>query len=52
LDVFRGRIISHAIWPAPSPYLIPCDSFFFGYLKDQVYNSNPRTEEELNKKYS
>jgi hypothetical protein len=43
-DVFRDRIISSGICPAHSPSLIPCD-FFFGCLKDKVYNSNPQTEE-------
>jgi hypothetical protein len=31
------------------PILILVIFFFWGYLKDKVYNSNPRTEEELNK---
>jgi hypothetical protein len=44
-DVFGDRIISSGIWPARSPDLIPSDFFFWGCLKDKVYNSNPRTEE-------
>jgi hypothetical protein len=46
-DVFGDRIISSGIWPACSPNLNPCDFFFWGCLKDKVYNSNPQTEEEL-----
>jgi hypothetical protein len=45
-DVFGDRIISSSIWPPRSPDLNPCDFFFWGCLKDKVYNSNPRTEEE------
>jgi hypothetical protein len=46
-DVFRDRIISSGIWPARSPSLNPGDFFFWGCLKDKVYNSNPRMEQEL-----
>jgi hypothetical protein len=46
-DVFGDRIISSGIWAARSPDLNPCDFFFWGSLKDKVYNSHPRTEEEL-----
>jgi hypothetical protein len=46
-DVFGDRIISSDIWPARSPDLNTCDFFFWGCVKDKVYNSNPRTEEEL-----
>jgi hypothetical protein len=46
-DVFRDRIISSGIWPACSSDLNPCDFFFWGCLKDKLYNSNPRKEEEL-----
>jgi hypothetical protein len=48
-DVFSDRIISGGIWPAHSPDLDPCDFFFWSYLKENVYKSNPRTEEELKK---
>jgi hypothetical protein len=50
-DVFGDRIISSVIWPARLPDLNPCDFFFWGCLKDNVYSSNPRMEGEL-KKYS
>jgi hypothetical protein len=43
-DVFKDRIIGSGIWPAHSPHLNPLDFFFWGYLEDNVYNSNPRTE--------
>jgi hypothetical protein len=43
-DVFGEKIIS-GIWPACSPDLNPCDFFFWGCLKDKVYNSNPWKEE-------
>jgi inhibitor of nuclear factor kappa-B kinase subunit alpha len=46
-DIFRYRIVSSGIWPACSPDLNPCDFFLWGCFKDKVYNSNPRTEEEL-----
>jgi hypothetical protein len=46
-DIFGDRIISSGIWPACSPALNPWDFFFWGCLKDTVYNSNLPTEEEL-----
>jgi hypothetical protein len=46
-DVFGDRIISSGIWTACSPGLNPSDFFFWGCLKEKVYSSNPRTEEEL-----
>jgi hypothetical protein len=44
-DDIGDRIISSDIWPARSPDPNSCDSFFWGYLKDNVYNSNPRTKD-------
>jgi hypothetical protein len=44
-DVFGDRIISSGIWPACSSNLNPCGIFFWGCLKDKVYNSNPWTKE-------
>jgi hypothetical protein len=44
-DVFGNRIVSSGICPASSPDLNHCDFFFWGCLKDRVYNSNPRPEE-------
>jgi hypothetical protein len=38
----RDRIISSGIWPERSPDLNPCDFFFLGRLKDEVYNSTPK----------
>jgi hypothetical protein len=46
-DVFGDRIVSSGMWPARSPDLNPCDFLLWGFLKDKVYNINPRTEEEL-----
>jgi hypothetical protein len=48
-NVFRDRIISSGIWATCSSDLNPCDFFFLGCLKDNVYSSNPQTEEELKK---
>jgi hypothetical protein len=48
-DVTGDRIISSGIWPGHSPDLNPCNFFFWGCLKDKVYNSNARKEEELRK---
>jgi hypothetical protein len=42
-DVFEKRIISSSIWPARSPDLKPYNVFFWGCLKDKVYNRNPLT---------
>jgi hypothetical protein len=44
-DVFGDRIISSGIWPARSPDLNPCDFFFWGCSKGNVYNINSRMEE-------
>ena len=34
-------------WPARSPDLTPCDFFLWGYTKEKVYSSNPKTLDEL-----
>jgi hypothetical protein len=47
-NVFGDRNISRGIWPARSPYLNPYNFFLWCCLKDKVYYSNLRTEEELN----
>jgi hypothetical protein len=44
-DIFGDRIISSGIWSARSPELNPCDFFFWGCLRDKVYNTNHRTIE-------
>jgi hypothetical protein len=44
-DVWGDRIIISGFWPAHSPDLNPCDFFFWGCLKNKLYNSNPRMEE-------
>jgi hypothetical protein len=49
-DVFGDRIIGSDIWPLRSPDLNSFHFFFWGCLKDKVYNSNPRRE-KLKKKY-
>jgi hypothetical protein len=46
-EVFGDGIISSGIWPARSPELNPCEFFFWGCVKDKVYKSNPRMEEEV-----
>jgi hypothetical protein len=58
-DVLRDRIISSGILPAYSSDFNPCDLFFWGCLKDKVYNSNQMEElkenihrEIANSKYS
>jgi hypothetical protein len=43
--VFGDRIISSDVWPARSPNINPCFSFFWGLLKDNVHYSDPWTEE-------
>jgi uncharacterized membrane protein len=45
-DVFGYRIISSGIFGQHvHPILILVIFFFWGFLKDKVYNSNTRTEE-------
>ncbi|PSN36232.1 hypothetical protein C0J52_25369 [Blattella germanica] len=34
-------------WPARSPDLTPCDFFLWGWAKDEMYRTNPRTLEQL-----
>ena len=52
---FHGRVLglgyeekgSGLDWPPYSPDMNPCDFFLWGYLKEQVYRSAPRTIAEL-----
>jgi transposase len=53
---FNGRVIALDFkeatgtgidWPPYSPDFNPCDYFLWGYLKDRVYRSNPKSIEEL-----
>jgi hypothetical protein len=53
---FQHRIVSTRFpqqfqcgfsWPQCSPDLNPCDYFHWGYLKDRVFSSAPRTLPEL-----
>ena len=53
---FHGRVIGLDYqsrygcgmeWPPYSPDLNPCDFFLWGYLKDRVYRSRPRTLQDL-----
>jgi hypothetical protein len=53
---FHGRVIGLDYesrygcgieWPACSPDLNPCDFFLWGYLKDRVYQSRPRSLQAL-----
>lgn len=41
------RLISTNLWPPQSPDLTPCDFFLWGYIKNNVYATSPRTLEEL-----
>jgi hypothetical protein len=44
---YRKHYVSGTDWPACSPDLNPCDFFLRGYLKDRVYQTYPKTLEEL-----
>ena len=47
---FGDRVISQKannLWAAHSPDLNPCDTFLWGYSKDDVYAANPRTPQDL-----
>jgi hypothetical protein len=46
-EVFSDRVISEGLWPAHSSYLMSCDFYFWGDLKDRVYKRNPYTLHEL-----
>ena len=37
-------------WPARSPDLTPCDFFLWGWAKEEVYKTNPKSLEELKDK--
>lgn len=37
-------------WPARSPDLTPCDFFLWGWAKEEVYKTNPKTIEDLEEK--
>ena len=41
-----GRAGPHE-WPARSPDLTPCDFFLWGYVKEEVYKTNPKTLDQL-----
>ena len=47
-EMFPGHLISLVTgdigWPARSPDLNPCEFFFCGYLKSQVYINCPRSD--------
>ncbi|PNF34055.1 hypothetical protein B7P43_G01128 [Cryptotermes secundus] len=47
LEIIASRMNQprHLKQPLHLPNLSPCDFFFWGHLKDKVYNSNPLTEE-------
>jgi len=49
-EMFPGRLISRfgdMHWPPRSPDLTVCYFFLWGYLKSRVYESKPRTLDEL-----
>ena len=39
------KFLAKGTWPARSPD--PCDYFLWGYLKDRVYKSMPKTIDDL-----
>ena len=45
--VFCCRIISKELWPTRSPDLTPNDFYFWGRMKNRVYETNPHVLEEL-----
>ena len=49
-ELFRNLVISRLgdiPWPPRSPDLSVCDFFLWGYLKNRVYTTRPRTLDEL-----
>ena len=53
---FRERVLSNRYperfneghhWPPYSPDFNPCDFFLWGFLKDRVYQNNPKTIQQL-----
>lgn len=49
---FCDRVISPKTdnpWAAHFPDPKPCDIFFWGYSKDDVYATNPKTPKDLQK---
>jgi len=49
-ELFGNRVISRfgdIPWPPRSPDLSVCDFFLWGYLKNRVYTTRPRTMDEL-----
>ena len=53
---FGPRVLAHRypeifgqgqIWPPYSPDLSPLDFFLWGYIKDKIYKTNPKTIDEL-----
>jgi hypothetical protein len=47
---FKSRIIGRGFnwfWPPRSPDITPCDFWFWGYVKHQVYRRQPQTLDEL-----
>ena len=49
-ELFGNRVISRfgdIPWPPRSPDLSVCDFFLWGYLKNLVYTTRPRTLDEL-----
>lgn len=49
-SIFPGKLISRfgdILWPSRSPDLTAPDYFLWGYLKERVYSTNPRTLNDL-----
>jgi len=54
-QLFPNKVISrrgNISWPPRSPDLTPMDFYLWGYLKSQVYDTNPRSVDALKKKIS
>ena len=49
---YPGSSLEGLEWPPYSPDLNPCDYFLWGYLKDKVWQSNPKTISELKRAIS
>jgi len=46
-EFFDDRVIVRGLWPPRSPDLSPSDFFSWAYLKNHVYEKNPKTLEGL-----
>ena len=44
---FKDKFMDKKRWPSRSPDLNPCDFYLWGYLKSKVYNTLPKSLDEL-----